>query len=136
MKKVVAFLFVVLFVGCSDYDYKITSLNRKVMKYDELPSELKRFLSIRPKCEDYDMLLFVELADSVSYSLDVIDTWYGPWVDYVKLKDNSKGVSYRINQDIPDPFIILKNKLYIPDRYDILCGGSVFEAIYTEYQLK
>ncbi len=82
------------------------------------------------------MLLFVNLADTATYSLETVGTLIGPWVDYEKLIDKQKNISYRINQGVPSPYIVSQKKLYIPDRFDILCGGSVFEAKYTEYQLK
>ena len=82
------------------------------------------------------MLILINKIDSANFSLETIKTWYGPWVEYEKLTDKQKDISYMINQGVPDPYIVFRNKLYIPDRYNILGSKSVFEAIYTEYQLK
>jgi len=136
MRNLAIILLAAIFCSCNSYDYKITSLEQKRLKFDELPLEVKRYLSNRPKCEEYDMLLFVDLADTANYREETVGTLIGPWVDYEKLIDKQKSISYRINQGVPSPYIVFKSKLYIPDRYDILCGGSVFEAMYTEYQLK
>lgn len=136
MRNFAIILLAVVFGSCSSYDYRITSLEQKRLKFDELPLEVKKYLSNRPKCEDYDMLLFVDLADTANYREETIGTLIGPWVDYEKIIDKQKNISYRINQGVPSPYIIFKNKLYIPDRYNILCGESVLEARYTEYKLK
>ena len=125
-----------IFVSCRSYDYKLTSLKHKELNFSELPYEVRNYLTNRPKCEDYDMLLFIDLADTANYHEESVGTFTGPWISYEKLIDKQKNISYRINRGVPAPYIVFKNKLYIADRYDILCGGSVFEAIYTEYQLK
>lgn len=136
MRRLIIILAAAIFGSCSSSDYKITSLEQKRLKFDKLPSVVQKYLSNRPKCEASEMLLFVDLADTAIYSLETFGTLIGPWVDYEKLVDKQKNISYRINQGVPDPYIVCKSKLYIPDRYDILCGGSVFDAIYTEYELK
>jgi len=136
MRKIILFIFTFIFCSCNFNEYKITRLEHKRLKFDELPSEVQKYLSNRPKCEDNNMLLFVNLADTATYSLETVGTLIGPWVDYEKLIDKQKNISYRINQGVPSPYIVSQKKLYIPDRFDILCGGSVFEAKYTEYQLK
>ena len=139
MKNVVVLIIVLLLsFSCKSYDYKITSLEQKNLKYDELPIEVKKYLSNPPDPigDSYKMLIMVNANDSTNFSLETITTWYGPWVDSEKLKDKQKNKSYRINQGVPSPYIIFKNKLYIPDRFNILGSKSVFKAIYTEYQLK
>lgn len=136
MRYFIVILITIILVGCSSYDYKITSLKHKNLNYTELPFEVRKYLSDQPKCEDYDMLLFVDLSDTANYSVESIKTFTGPWIKYEKLVDKQKNISYRISQDVPSPFIVFQSKLYIPDKYNILCGGSIIEAIYTEYQLK
>jgi hypothetical protein len=139
MKKKFVFIIVLLLCfGCKSFDYKITSLEQKTLKFNELPYKIREYLSNPPDLigDSYKMLVLIDINDSAIYSLESIKTWYGPWVDYENLKDKQKNVSYRINQGVPEPYIIFKNKLYIPDRYNILGSKSAFEAIYTEYQLK
>jgi hypothetical protein len=139
MKKIFVFIIVLLLCfGCKSFDYKITSLEQKTLKFNELPYKIREYLSNPPDLigDSYKMLVLIDINDSAFYSLESIKTWYGPWVDYENLKDKQKNVSYRINQGVPEPYIIFKNKLYIPDRYNILGSKSAFEAIYTEYQLK
>ena len=136
--KNIGILIIVLLLcfSCKSYDYKLSNLEHKTLTFDELPFEVKKYLANRPKSEDYNMLLFVDLADTTNYIEETVGTLTGPWVDYEKVIDKRKDISYRINQGVPPPYIIFRNKLYIPDRYDILCGNSIVEAIYTEYQLK
>lgn len=137
MKNVIVLIMVLLLsFSCKSYDYNITSLKKKTLKYEELPFEVKKYLANLPKCEDYDMFLFVDSADTMNYIEKTVETLTGPWVDYEKIIDKRKDISYRINQGVPSPYIVFRNKLYISDRYDILCGNSIVKAIYTEYQLK
>ena len=139
MKNVIVLIIVLLLsFSCKSIDYKITSLEQKTLKFDQLPFEIKEYLSNPPDPigDSYKILILININDSTNFSLETITTWYGPWVDYEKLKDKQKDISYRINQGVPSPYIVFRNKLYIPDRYNILGSKSVFEAIYTEYQLK
>ena len=138
MKNLIFILVAVIFSSCSSYDYKITSLEFKKLNFDELPLEVKEYLSNPPDPigDSYKMLVLIDLTDSVNYSLETVETCIGPWVNYQKLIDKQKKVSYRINRGVPDPYIVFKNKLYIPDRYNIISVESARKAIYTEYQLK
>ncbi len=136
MRKILLIIITFIFCSCNFKEYKITRLEHKKLKFDELPTEVHEYLSNCPKCENDDMLLFVDIADTAIYSLETVGTLIGPWVDYEKLIDKQTDISYQINQGVPSPYIVSNKKLYIPDRFDILCGESVFEAIYTEYQLK
>ena len=135
---IVLIIVLLLSFSCKSFDYKITSLEQKTLKFDELPFEVKEYLSNPPDPigDSYKMLILINKNDSTNFSIETVTTWYGPWVDYEKLKDIQKDISYRINQGVPSPYIVFRNKLYIPDRYNILGSKSVFEAIYTEYQLR
>ena len=138
MKNLIVFIVLLLSFSCKSLDYKIASLEQKKLKFDELPFEIKEYLTnpFDPIGDSYKMLITININDTARYHLETIKTWYGPWVDYEKLKDKQKNISYRINQGVPSPYIVFRNKLYIPDRYNILDSKSVFEAVYTEYQLK
>ena len=138
MRRLVIIIVAVLFANCTSSNYQIAVLKNKKLCFDELPLKVKEYLSNPPDTIDdsYKGLVLIDLTDSAIFSLETIETWIGPWVAYMKLKDKQKNISYRINQDTPDPFIIFNKRLYIPDRYNILVGGSAYEAVYTEYQLK
>lgn len=129
----------VVFVSCNLNEYKITRLVQKQLTYYELPLEIKKYLSNPPDpiLDSYNDLVLITPKDSTIFSLETIETLVGPWVAYEKLRDKKKKIYYRINQDVPAPFIVFKNKLYIPDRYNILgIKKNTIEAKYTEYQLK
>jgi hypothetical protein len=136
MKNILFILIPIVFASCSSREYNLNRLENRQLKFSELPTDVQMYLSRLPRCGESNMLLFVEISDTTNYSLETIRTIIGPWVDYEKLIDKRKGFSYKINQGIPSPYIIFRNKLFIPDRFNILCGESVFEAKYTEYQLK
>ncbi len=132
-------LLMVIFVSCNSYDYKITSLEQKKLNFGELPVEVKNYLSnpTDPIVDSYKMLVLIDLSDSANYREETVGTLIGPWVNYHKLMDKQKKISYRINRGVPSPYFVFKNKLYISDRYNIIGRKkSAIEAKYTEYQLK
>ena len=133
------FLLNVLLVlcGCSSYDYKVSSLPSIELSYQELPKEVRlRLSSIKPCDPSTGALLVVDSIDSLRYSLEEVATITGPWISFIKLVYNKKGLAYRIERDVPEPYIILDGALYIPDRYNILYSDETQRAKYIKYQLR
>ena len=133
------FLLNVLLVlcGCSSYDYKVSSLPSKELSYQELPKEVRlRLSSIKPCDPSTGALLVVDSIDSLRYSLEEVATITGPWISFIKLMDNKKRLAYRIERDVPEPYIILDGALYIPDRYNIFYSDETQKAKYIRYQLR
>jgi len=133
------FLFSLLFVfySCSSYDYKVSSLPSKELSYQELPKEVRlRLSSIKPCDPSTGALLVVDSIDSLRFSLEEVATITGPWISFIKLMDNKKRLAYRIERDIPEPYIIFDGALYIPDRYNILYSDETQKAKYIRYQLR
>ena len=133
------FLLNVLLVlcGCSSYDYKVSSLPSIELSYQELPKEVRlRLSSIKPCDPSTGALLVVDSIDSLRYSLEEVAAITGPWISFIKLMDNKKRLAYRIERDVPEPYIILDGALYIPDRYNILYSDETLKAKYIRYQLR
>ncbi len=133
------FLFILLFVfcGCSSYDYKVSSLPSIELSYQELPKEVRLCLSsIKPCDPSTGALLVVDSIDSLRYSLEEVATITGPWISFIKLMDNKKRLAYRIDRDVPEPYIIFDGALYIPDRYNILYSDETQKAKFIRYQLR
>ena len=133
------FLLNVLLVlcGCSSYDYKVSSLPSKELSYLELPKEVRlRLSSIKPCDPSTGALLVVDSIDSLRYSLEEVATITRPWISFIKLMDNKKRLAYRIERDVPEPYIILDGALYIPDRYNILYSDETQKAKYIRYLLR
>ena len=123
--------------GCSSYDYKVSSLPSKELSYQELPKEVRLRLSpIKPCDPSTGALLIVDSIDSLRYSLEEVAAITGPWISFIKLMDNKKRLAYRIERDVPEPYIILDGALYIPDRYNILYSDETQKAKYVRYQLR
>lgn len=132
-------LFSLLFVfhSCSSYDYKVSSLPSIELSYQELPKEVRLCLSsIKPCDPSTGALLVVDSIDSLRYSLEEVATITGPWIAFIKLMDNKKRLAYRIERDVPEPYIIFDGALYIPDRYNILYSDETLKAKYIRYQLR
>lgn len=123
--------------GCSSYDYKVSSLPSKELSYQELPKEVRlRLSSIKPCDPSTGVLLVVDSIDSLRYLLEDVATITGPWIAFIKLTDNKKGLVYRIERDVSEPYIIFDGALYIPDRYNILYSDETQKAKYIRYQLR
>lgn len=107
--------------SCRNYDFKISELKQEKLKFSDLPIEMKEFL-MRPLEFDFEhpsSLILINPKESDRYVLEAVNTWVGPWVDYMKLIDKSNKFSYRINQGVPSPFFVFENKLYISNRFYI-----------------
>ena len=131
------FSLLLVFCGCSSYDYKVSSLPSIELSYQELPKEVRlRLSSIKPCDPSTGALLVVDSIDSLRYSLEEVATITGHWISFIKLMDNKKRLAYRIERDVPEPYIIFDGALYIPDRYNILYSDETQRAKYIKYQLR
>ena len=138
------FLFILLILGiasCSfdnNYDYKINRLPHKELSYDELPKEVNDYLSLITRCDtDINHLAFVNPVDSSRFRIKVVKSLFASsWIEYYKLIDTDKNITYRIERGVPSPYIIFDNKLYIPNEFMALFIGDVEQVKYDEYELK
>jgi len=134
---IIAFMFILN--GCYNYDYNITELKHEKLTFVELPDSVKDFLIHPPELDNLNpsLLILIKSNESDRYILEVVETRYGPWVDYNKLIDTKNKISYRINQGVPNPFFIYENKLYIPNKYNIVfVNKNIEEVEFTCYELK
>lgn len=119
-----------IFVSCGK---KIENRPSKVLTYNELPVEVRTYLS---KSEDFwnnqDLLLFVNNNERKSYHLEATDI--GPWILNYKLINDYNKTDYIINRGTPCPYILFNNKLYVPSKYLNLVDDSK-SAKFTEYEL-
>lgn len=139
MKKIATISIIVFFCSCGFSDYKISKLEQKHLNFNELPYEIRNYLTNPPNpiIDSYSLFVIIELSDSIRYSEETVSFLTSSWISYYKLIDKQKNITYRIERDAPIPFIIFKNKLYGADRYDILgLNQNTIQAKYTEYQLK
>ena len=123
-------------VGCTDYDYRISRMPCRTLSYNQLPKEEQRKL-VDFSChliEEKNRMLLCDNNDSNKYQTEEIPFIVG--IDYIKLIDTSNNLVYRIEQGTPSPFIIYKDKLYIPNKYLGFCNGDYRLAKYREYVLK
>ena len=129
-----------LFNRCSSYDFKITELKQEKIKFSDLPLAVREFLIRPPEFdnENPNSLIVVNSQEADRYVSEVIfNKWVSSWVDYVKLLDTKSKISYRINQGVPDPYIVFDNKLYIADRFNILTTVDDLNQVeFTCYVLK
>lgn len=129
-----------VFSSCNAYDFKISELEQEKMKFSDLPTSVKEFLiqSLEFDNVSQNSLTIIDLKETDRYTFEVIfNKWVSSWVDYVKLIDTKSKISYRINQDVPEPYILFDNKLYIPDRFNIFTTvDDINEVEFTCYILK
>lgn len=129
-----------VFNSCSNYDFKISELKHEKLKFSELPVSVQEYLIQPPELdnENPSSLMVINSEETDRYVSEVIfNKLVSSWVDYVKLIDTKSKISYRINQGVPDPYIIFDNKLYIPDRFNIFTTVDEMNKVeFTCYILK
>lgn len=142
MKKYLIFFIIVLLNGCNNpYDYSINILECDNVTFSALPAEVKDFFySLKNKSVSIRYGEKVINLDSIGeYQFETIQTKIGPWIDYYKLIDKTKNISYRINYNIPKPIIIFDRKLFISQGYNMLSVGLMNDLDcleFYEYSLK
>ncbi len=139
MRNLLIILSVLFLNSCRNYDFEISELKHEKLKFSELPVAVKEFLLQPPDFNNVNpsSLVLINSKESDRYVLEIVNTRIGPWVDYMKLKDTIKIVSYKINQGVPNPFFVYENKLYIPNRYNIVVVNENIEEVeFTCYILK
>lgn len=139
MRTLIIIVSMFIFNSCSNYDFKITDLKHDNLKFIDLSVAVKEFLIQPPEFdnENPSSLILINSKDSDRYVLETVKTWIGPWVDYMKLIDTKNKVSYRINQGVPSPFFVYENKLYMPNKFNIVVVNKNLEEVeFTCYILK
>ena len=123
-------------VGCTDYDYKLSTISCRKLTYYDLPVKVQKVLfGYASDSIEYDNgMMLVDNNDSNRYRCEDVTT--GPWIDYMKIIDSQKNIVYRIERDTPFPYIIYMGKLYIPNEYNIEWNKNFLNAEYSEYELK
>lgn len=136
MKKLLLFLILFIFAVCISCDKQIYDLPSKTLTYNELPIEVQTYLSESKDFWDVTQedLLFVNESDRNEYRLETIDAIIGPWIIGERLINNKKNTEYKIAQGTPSPYILYKNRLYIPRDFMYLVEDSKYMT-YTEYEL-
>ncbi|TKG87601.1 hypothetical protein EYV94_28160 [Puteibacter caeruleilacunae] len=138
MKQIFFIVIASVMISCNNYDCQIKELKTEKIKFENLPSKVKRFF-IDPSGYEKGQDGIIELAnldDTVKYHLETIKTRIGPWVAYYKLTDETRDRSYRINQGIPYPFVVYNNKLYLTDKFNVLTSVDDFTTLeFTCYTL-
>ncbi|QJP35160.1 hypothetical protein F0365_12555 [Nonlabens sp. Ci31] len=140
MKKIFLLLLTLIFCSCnSGYDYKISDLESQKLKFDKLPQIVKEFF-LSPQEFEKDKGGYIDLAcldQKCYYKLEVVKTSVGSWVSYVKLIDEKTGLSYYIDQGIPQPYIIHSEKLYLINQFNVFTTVEDFSTLeITCYNLK
>mgnify|MGYP004703720973 CR=1 FL=1 len=139
MRILILIMSMLVFSSCNDYNFKLSELKHETLKYLDLPLAVKEFLK-QPHSFDKEnpsSLVLINSKETDRYILEVVNTWVGPWVAYEKLIDKEKNNFYRIEQGTPSPFFVYENKLYIPDRFNIIfVPKNIEEVEFTCYTLK
>ena len=136
MKNQLPFLIIFIFAVCSSCNKQIDDMPSRTLTYNELPKEVQTYLSRSTDfCEvTQETLLFVNESDRNDYRLETIDAIIGPWIIGERLLNNKKNTEYKIAQGTPGPYILYKNRLYIPRDFMYLVEDSKYMT-YTEYEL-
>ena len=128
------------FMSCINYDFEISELINEELKFSELPIAIKEYLIHPPEFDNENLspLITIDSIETERYVVEVnFNKEVSSWVDYTRLIDTQNNTSYRINQGVPDPYIVFDNKLYIPDRFNIFTTVDDMNTVkFTCYTLK
>jgi len=130
-------IIIILFSSCNGQN--INTLKSDKVKFKDLPVEITQYLKKPTEVQNDMPTMLLELPEGKEkkYRLETIKTWVGPWVAYEKLINIKENIYYKIDQGVPSPCIVFENKLYVPDRYNILTTVDDLESLeFTRYELK
>lgn len=130
---------IIALLFCSCNGQNINTLKSEKVKFKDLPVEITQYLKNPTEVQNDMPTILLELPEGKekNYRLETVKTWIGPWVSYQKLINNKKNISYKIDREVPDPYIVFENKLYIPDRYNIFTTVDDLESLeFIRYELK
>lgn len=119
-KKILLVVIAFLLFGCETNGYKLSKLKREITKFNNLPIEVKQYF-YNPeayKKVDSSVLTFINLDILSRYKIKSVQTNL-PWIYKQILVDIRKNISYEIETETPDPFIIFNNKLYSPNSFNL-----------------
>lgn len=143
IKLVFGICFVIVLTSCSSYDYNVSKLERSEVSFLDLPNEVQSFFNdpskykFHSKIEENLGIRQIVCLDVDNFEVKTIKTIIGPWVSYEKLIDTKNNISYKINYEIPWPYVIYKNKLYLTDKYNIFTTVEDFSKLkWNCYNLK
>ncbi len=122
MRSVVFILMIFGLGGCNKSYYNLSDLKHDKLNFNNLPQDIILYLKNPGEYQIDIQNMLVELPKNKksNYHLETVNTLIGPWVAYEKLVDKEKNIYYKIEQGVPSPYIVFENKLYIPDRFNIL----------------
>ncbi len=148
LKQVIILIVLVLtsIVILKSCDYRLWMLKCRELTYYELPDSVKSvlyvaafkdpaYLTIDHDTIISDDLLLANLADTSVYYLKSFNLMIAPWIYYRKLIDKKKNIIYRFSVGTSYPFIIFKERLYIPTESSPR-KEEIYKTMYTEYELK
>lgn len=120
MRYWIFLVIVILFVSCNGKN--ISTLKHEKVKFKDLPFEITNCIKNPNDFQEERNNMLIELPKGANseYRVESVKTWTGPWVSYVKLTNIKTNVQYKIDQGVPYPYFIFENKLYIPNRFNIL----------------
>lgn len=139
MRCIILILMILSLTGCNKNYYSLSELKHEKIKFNDLPKDIQIYLN---DPDDYQVdieSMLVELPKNkkTNYSLETINTLIGPWVSYEKLLDKENNLFYKIDQGLPSPYIVFKNKLYIPNMFNIYTTVDDLNKVeFTCYSLK
>lgn len=104
------------------------SLERRIAEACEVPIEIDDSTTIFQRDINYEPICI-----ECSYSLK--RNTFGPWITSQTLINNESGVEYKLKYNTPDPIMVYKKYLFIPQDYNILTSVDMHMITYRKYSL-
>lgn len=147
--RVIIIIFSILYLAslssCRDYDYNISELSSSKIRFSELPEDVQLFFNnpsnfryITDDGYEYGFLDLICLdEDNKTFELETKTKLVESWVAYYKIFDWENGITYRVDYGNPSPFVVLGNKLYVQNEFNVLDSGKDFNDLeFTCFTLK
>jgi hypothetical protein len=97
--------------------YNINNLDKQKVHFNELPLSVQDTLIAL--AEQRNSALWFIFFEQDRYDTKSLEWKRGPFTDGYEFTDNGKGKKYKINQGVPNPYIIYDNFLYHPVNFNL-----------------
>jgi hypothetical protein len=121
-------LYTILFSSCNSTG--IENMNTSIIKYDNLPNEVKKVMFENDYIEEdgnINLKLFTELNEPSNYEYVSKQHWLMSWVyeGEIVRKLDEKRFKLDFNTEHRSKYVILNDYLYVPRHYNIYMKDSL-----------
>lgn|GEM_PF-613540 len=139
--KILAIKFLVLIIlsSCSNYDYKLSQLNKQTLTWDELPVKVREFYKDASNYgnKNPSLVRFAYLNNDNKYQFKRVKSKVGPWLSHYILINSNDGLIHKIELGAPIPYLVYNDQLYLVNKFNLFTNlEDITKIEVTKYNLK